>query len=159
MGDTALWLLIGICDIALIRWLIHGSKLRKQHRHNAYYHDMCDSIHELDNKASQLEELDRMIQDLESCSNNLMKSIRIELPDSLSNMKSGTAFLVNGKDQNSKYLLSIAYSEREKLRSSLCSDLENILRSGVRETVRETRANSTEYDRGVPERGVQNGRI
>ena len=154
MGDKLLWLLIGICDVALVWWLIRDHKRRKYHHQDAFFHNVCGSIHELNDRAIQLEELDRMVQDLESCSNSLMKSIRIELPNSLSNMKSGTAFLVNGKDQNSKYLLSIAYSERDRLRSSLMNDLESVLRSGVTETVTETRACDTEYDRGVLERGV-----
>ena len=84
------------------------------------------------------EELENMITDIEACSNNLLKSIRIELPDSLATMRSGTHFLINGKDENSKYLLSIAYSERERLRTSLTTDLEQILRSGITKTVTET---------------------
>ncbi len=152
MSDVLLWLVIGAADTGIIWWLVRGGK-RREHKNDRYYHNMCESIHQLNDRAVQLEELERMIQDIESCSRSLMKSIRIELPESLSNKKSGTAFLINGKDSNTKYLLSIAYSEREKLRTSLRNDLENILRSGVRETVRETDENITEYDRGVRENG------
>ena len=152
MGDTLLWLLIVAGDAALVHWLIRDHK-RRVHKNDRYYHNVYESIHQLNDRVVQLEELERMIQDLETCSSSLMKSIRIELPESLSNMKSGAAFLVNGKDNNSKYLLSIAYSEREKLRTSLRNDLENILRSGVRETVRETSDQNESIERGVRENG------
>ena len=152
MSDTILILCCAAADVAIVWCLVRGRK-RRVYKNDRYYHSMCESIHQLNDRAVQLEELERMIQDIESCRKNLLKSIRIELPESLSNKKSGTAFLINGKDSNTKYLLSIAYSEREKLRTSLRNDLENILRSGVSKTVRETNENITEYDRGVRENG------
>lgn len=147
-SDAILVLLCIVVDTVLVWWGVREHK-RKKHKNDIYFINMCNSIHELNERANQAEELDRMIQDIESCSKNLLKSIRIELPESLSNKKSGTAFLIDGKDQNSKYLLSIAYSERDRLRSSLQNDLANVLRSGVSKTVRKTDENINEYDRGV----------
>lgn len=129
-------MLIGeiIAIIKLYKWLNH----RNSHKNDRYYSNMYESIHKLNERVQQIEELENMITDIEACSNNLLKSIRIELPDSLATMRSGTHFLINGKDENSKYLLSIAYSERERLRTSLTTDLEQILRSGITKTVTET---------------------
>lgn len=132
-----------IAIIKLYKWL----NQRNSHKNERYYRNMYESIHKLNERVQQIEELEQMITDIETCSNNLLKSIRIELPDSLASMRSGTHFLINGKDENSKYLLSIAYSEREKLRTSLTNDLELVLRSGITKTITET--NETE------ERGVQ----
>ena len=127
--------LISLGMIALVAYLIQRlMKKKKLHRHDFYYFRIYNGITELKEIVDELEQVEHMITDIEMCNYHHLKAVKIEVPDSLSNGK-GHEILINGKDNNTRYLLSIAVEERARLRSSLLNGINNLSRYGVTKTV------------------------
>ena len=57
MGDTVLWILIGVGDAALVWWFIRDHKRRKYHSSDLKYGRKYSGAHELDAIATRLEDL------------------------------------------------------------------------------------------------------
>lgn len=115
---------VGIYALLCV-WLYRHRKRARTPRQTSdlYFREIYDNIHKLSDDVDRLEELENLITDIECCNAEYLKSVRIDVPDTLYSKESRHEFVINGNDENSKYLLQIAYAERDKLRSSL---LENI---------------------------------
>lgn len=122
---------------AIIAFLYWRFINRRYHRSDIYFMRIYDSVKELNDTVDQLKSLEGMISDIEICNHNHLKAVRIEIPESLSpNCKHEV--IINGRDTNSKYLLRLAVSERNRLRCSLQREIAHISRYGVTERVTQT---------------------
>jgi hypothetical protein len=123
---------------------------REKKASEMYFQNVYSSVLALADKVRRIQELENLITDIECCSKNYLKAVRIDVPDSLAGI-SRHDFIISGDDDNSKHLLDIALSEREKLRASLLDDLQEISHNGVTKTITKTTVQNG--DRGVDESG------
>ena len=127
--------ILSLCMFAGIAYAIHRvTGRRRLHRKDIYFFRIYNGVTELKEIVEQLEQVEQMITDIEVCSFHHLKAVKIEVPDSLSSGK-GHEIIINGSDNNSRYLLSIAVEERQRLRTSLLKGIESLSRYGVTKTV------------------------
>lgn len=111
------------------------------------FFDICENVRKLNALTEQLQGIENMICDIEICNADHLKAVRIEIPESLSH-NSSHEMIINGEDVRSQYLLQLALSERDRLRSSLLDEIEKIHRSAVTQTVTQSSQNTEQDKRG-----------
>ena len=98
------------------------------------FFDICESVKRLNTLTEQLQGIENMICDIEICNADHLKAVRIEIPESLSH-NSSHEIIINGEDMKSQYLLQLALSERDRLRTSLLNEIQKLSCSAVTQTV------------------------
>ena len=132
---------------ALGYFIIRYRKKHQYQKSEMYFLSLCESVKKMNALTEQLHSIENMISDIEICNADHVKSVRIEIPDSLSRNASHE-MLINGNDISSQYLLQLALAERERLRSSLLNEVEKISRSAVTQSGTQSSQNAEQDSRG-----------
>lgn len=122
---SALSLIVVIYAVYRFRkWL----RTLSQREYNANYNEISRGVHTLEVIANELDELDEIITDLQTCNDKALKGVRISVPSAL--RCNEYTVLTNGKDYSSRQLLAIAYSERDRKREMLQQAIADLYSSG-----------------------------
>lgn len=132
---------------ALGYFIIRYRKKHQYQKSEMYFLSLCESVKKMHSITEQLSSIENMICDIEICNADHVKSVRIEIPDSLS-QNASHEMLINGNDISSQYLLQLALAERERLRSSLLDEVEKISRTAVTQSVTQTLQKPEQDSRG-----------
>lgn len=107
------------------------------------YIRIYDRVHTLEEITKQIETLEEIITDLNACSSEAMKGIKLSVPSALKCNE--YTVLTNGSDCSAEQLLNLAYSERRRKREELLQAIPELsplmaqsLKSVNQETQRET---------------------
>ena len=113
--------------ILLIRKII----LRyRYHRSDVKYFRIYSGVHDLEQITQQLEQLEEIQTSIELAKFHRLKGVTIELPDSLGH-DHGHTLLINGHDKNSKALMQLVLSERDRLREILTKKISELDKHGT----------------------------
>lgn len=113
--------------IILIRKLILHYRY---HRSDVKYFRIYSGVHDLEQITQQLEQLEEIQTSIELAKFHRLKGVTIELPDSLGH-DHGHTLLINGHDKNSKALMQLILSERDRLREILTKKISELDKHGT----------------------------
>lgn len=113
--------------ILLIRKLILHYRY---HRSDVKYFRIYSGVHDLEQITQQLEQLEEIQTSIELAKFHRLKGVTIQLPDNLSQNHEHT-LLINGHDKNSKALMQLILSERDRLREILTKKISELDRNGT----------------------------
>ena len=108
------------------KWL----QAQPQRREDLYYKNACNGVHALEEMVEQLEALDEIITDLNTCNSQYLKGVRLSVPSALGHNNEYT-ILADGQGYSSRQLLAIAYSEREEKWEKLKAAITELYTKGV----------------------------
>lgn len=127
MIDTILTVAFYIFLVWFIRKLILHYRY---HASDVKYFRIYSGVHDLEQITQQLEQLEEIQTSIELAKFHRLKGVTIELPDSLGH-DHGHTLLINGHDKNSKALMQLVLSERDRLRDTLTKKIHELDRHGT----------------------------
>ena len=109
--------------VRLIRhYRYHGSDVK--------YFRIYSGVHDLEQIVTQLEQLEEIQTSIELAKFHKLKGVTIQLPDNIGQDHDHT-LLINGHDRNSKALMQLVLSERDRLRDTLTKKIHELDRNGT----------------------------
>lgn len=124
--------------------------LTRKDRKDIYFQRVCESVHQLEDLVNELENLEEIITDLQSCDKRHLKAIYMSVPSAVGKMNE-CGIIVDGSDYSGKRFLEIALNQREKKRSSLLSGIEELYKNGVTKAVTKAIENDESDEGGEDE--------
>lgn len=122
--------------VIIIVWtlIIYGVcryiKYRSYHKSDVKYFRIYSGVHDLAQIVNQLQELEELQTQIELARFHHLKGVTIQLPDNLSHDHSHT-LLINGHDRNSRALMHLVLSERDRLRETLTKKIHELDKHGT----------------------------
>lgn len=105
------------------------------------YNDIYAQVQEINLTIEKLRQLDNIITDINVCSDEHLKGVRIDVPDSIS-QNAAYDVIINGDDDESRILLEFSFRQRNKLSHLLYRQTKNlnyiVAKVNVREKYRPT---------------------
>lgn len=92
------------------------------------YNSIYAGVHAIEEITEQIEALEEIITDLNTCNSEAMKSIKLSVPSALKCNE--YTILSDGSDFSSKQLLAIAHSERDRKREMLIKAIAELHNNG-----------------------------
>ena len=112
-------------------WLIRKIIIHyRYHDSDVKYFRIYSGVHDLEQIVTQLEQLEEIQTSIELAKFHRLKGVTIQLPDSLGYDHEHT-LLINGHDKNSKALMQLVLSERDRLRDTLTKKISELDRHGT----------------------------
>lgn len=129
------WFTLGYAAFAVYRF--RRDRRRSDDAKDVFFAEVCSSVKDMNSTIEQLSGIESIINDIEICSSEHMRAVRIEIPGSLS-QNSSHEIIIDGSGESTEYLLRLALSERERLRSLLIEEVSELSRYGITQTVTQT---------------------
>lgn len=101
------------------------------------YHDIYRQLMEINITVEKLQALDNILTDINVCTEENMKGVNINVPNSFSN-NADYSMLIDGEDNRSELLRQLAYSEHEKQSALLYRQIVALHRIGTKQIISKT---------------------
>lgn len=124
--DLFLFLFWGAVIFAVLKY----RKYRKYHKSDIKFFRIYAGVHDLEQIVRQLEELEELQTSIELARFHRLRGVTVQMPDNLSKDHAHT-LIVNGHDKNSKMLMELVISERERLRKQLEKKIYELYKHGT----------------------------
>lgn len=105
-------------------------KYRKYHKSDVKFFRIYAGVHDLEQITRQLEELEELQTNIELAKFHRLRGVTVQIPDSLSKNHQHT-LLINGHDSNSKMLMEVILTERNRLRKQLEKKIYELYKHGT----------------------------
>lgn len=107
-------------------------KNRRYHKSDVKYFRIYRGVHDLHQIVTQLEQLEEIQTSIELARFHRLRGVTITMPDNLCKDHEHT-LLVNGHDKNSKAMMQLVISERDRLRETLTRKIKELDKHGTTE--------------------------
>lgn len=101
-----------------------------QRSEDIYYNNVSRSVHTLSAMVDELEQLEQIITDLQTCDSDSLKGVRLSV-SSIIGQDNEYTILTDGQDYSGEQLLAIAFSERERKREQIGKAITELYNSGI----------------------------
>lgn len=115
---------------AAIYFAVRYIKHRRYHKSDVKFFRIYSGVHDLEQIVHQLEQLEEIQTSIELAKFHHLKGVTITMPDSLSKDHDHT-LIINGHDRNSKALMQLVLSERDRLRDTLLKKIKELDKHGT----------------------------
>ena len=115
---------------AMIYFTVRLIRHYRYHGSDVKYFRIYSGVHDLEQIVTQLEQLEEIQTSIELAKFHRLKGVTIQLPDNLGQDHDHT-LLINGHDKNSKALMQLVLSERDRLRNTLTKKISELDKHGT----------------------------